>query len=287
MASHETLIAFYDAVRSPTTYDFVCFAGMCKALSERVHFVFVPREDGTRSKPGKFHPDEAEYRFRHIVLEAAALFGTFTACETREQAKQFEGHWTFPVGYTVDKPVFNYQMNGIVDLIDQGHTMGQPKPSKRAVEYVSRWLGERDPVVVTLRSSRYEVRNSDLGAWFQFAERNEVVFVPDTDCAFGKPHPSFFPQAAVNMDLRLALYSQAKLNCFTSNGCGALCWFTDYPYLFFKAGGDGYMDKAEWEGLKVPYGTQPPFVKPNQKWVWEPDSLEVIEREVGSYLHRL
>jgi len=281
------LVAFYDGLRSPCTYDFVCFASLAKtaAHGSPVHFVFVPREDGTRSKPGKFDPDEAEYRFRHIVLEAAPFFGTFTICQTREEAKAYEGGDTFPVGYSVENPVFNYQMNGVIDLIDQGHKMAGPKPTAKAVAYVANYLAGIDPIVVTIRNSRHPVRNSTGEAWDEFAEKNDVVFVPDTDDAFGLyPHHRLFTQAAVNMDIRLALYSQAKLNCFTSNGCGVLCWFTDYPYLWFKAGGDGYMDKAEWDKLKVPYGTQPKFIGPNQRWVWEPDNLDVIEREVANIL---
>lgn len=286
MASSKRVVAFYDALKCPVTYDFVVFASMAKTVANGrpLHFVFVPREDGTRSKPGKFSPEEADYRFKHIVLEAASLFGTYTICQTRSDARAYEGGETFPLGYRVDAPVFNYQMDGVVDL---GVTNAAPQPSRRAMQYVRDYLGDRNPIVVTLRNSRYQVRNSNFGAWDAFAWQNDVVFVPDTDDAFIGNGNNWFSQASVNMDIRLALYHQAKLNCFTSNGCAGLLFFSDIPYLSFKAGGDGYMSKEEWDRLKIPYGTQPPFVKPNQKWVWEPDTIDVIRREVEQNLCRV
>lgn len=283
----ERVVAFYDALKCPVTYDFVVFASMAKTVANGrpLHFVFVPREDGTRSKPGKFSPEEADFRFRHIVLEAVHLFdATFTVCASREEAKAYEGGEVFPVGYRVDAPVFNYQMDGVVDFVCE---LVGPKPSRKAMALVEGYLGGREPITVTLRTSRHPVRNSTLDAWFEFAKDHDVVFVPDTDTAFMKWPFDVFTQASVNMDIRLALYHQSKLNCFTSNGCAGLLFFSHVPYLSFKAGGDGYMSKEEWDRLKIPYGTQPPFVKPNQKWVWEPDTIDVIRREVEQNLHRL
>lgn len=273
------LTAFYDAVKCPVTYDFIVFASMAKTVANGrpLHIVFVPRDDGSRSKPGKFTEDEADFRFRHIVLEAVHLFGaTFTVCETRDDARAFEAGDIFPLGYTVDSPVFAYQMN---DAIDLGIPLIGPRPSAKALRFAEQIITP-ETVTVTLRTSRHPVRNSSFDDWMKWAEGKPVLFIPDTDTAMLRWPENFCPQAAFNIDLRLALYWKAKMNCFTSNGCGVLLWFTDKPYRWFKAGGDGYMTKQEWDKLKVPYGTQPKFIRPNQKWVWEPDTLEVIEREI-------
>ena len=246
-----------------------------------LHFVFIPGPDGSRSKPGKFHPDEADWRFRHIILEAVHLFGaTF---EVRDNRNVLINGDVFPVGYRPDAPVFNYQINGVVGM---NRPMLGPKPSKKAMHYVEEYLNGRDPISVTLRWSRYEKRNSTLDAWTEFAKGKDVVFVPDTDTAFMTWPFDVFTQAAVNMDIRLALYASCRTNCFTSNGPSALCWFNDYPYLLFKAGGEPYITKEQWDELKVPYGTQPSFIRPNQKWVWEPDTIDVIRREVDGWSPR-
>jgi hypothetical protein len=283
VADSARVVAVYDGIKCPLTYDFIVFASMAKtyANGKPLHFVFLPSPDGSRSKPGKFHPDEEDWRFRHIILEAVHLFDS--TMEVRDSRTGILEGNLFPVGYTPEKPVFNYQVNGVVDM---ARPMLGPKPSVKAVRYVQDYLQGRDPITVTLRQTRYPDRNSSLDAWFKFAKDKDVVLIPDTDAAFTKWPCDVFTQAAVNMDIRLALYSQAKLNCFTSNGPSALCWFNDYPYLLFKAGGEPYITKEQWDDLKVPYGTQPSFIRPNQKWVWEADSIDVIRREVED-LHRL
>lgn len=278
MANSERVIAVYDGIKCPLTYDFIVFASMAKTYADGrpLHFVFIPSANGSRSKPGKFAPDEEQWRFRHIILEAVHLFdATF---EVRDDRVIPEGD-VFPVGYSVNAPVFNYQINGVVDM---NRPMLGPRPSKKALKYVDEYLSGADPISVTIRNSRYPERNSNLDAWREFAKGQNVIFVPDTDDAFNWHGDDCFVQAAVNMDLRLALYASCKLNLFTSNGPSALCWFNDYPYLLFRAGGEPYVPKEMWDKFKVPYGTQPSFIRQTQKWVWGPDNIDVIRREVAN-----
>jgi hypothetical protein len=298
LESFKRVIAVYDANKCPVTYDFVVFASMAKtyARGRPLHFVFVPRPDGTFAKPNKFNASvdlnraECEYRFRHIVLESVPLFGaTFTVCPDREFARTLIHGDVYPVGYTLDKPVFDYQNDGVVRTFQEFGPLVGPEPSERAIEYVSKYLdGKKRVVSLTLRQSRFPIRNSNIDAWSEYiAERTDChfVIVPDTDKAFKDFRPGFMTQASVSVDIRLALYKLADLNCFTSNGCGALIWFSDKPYLFFKAGADGYMTKEQWDKLLIPYGTQPPFIRKNQKWVWEDDNLENIRKAVRAVLN--
>ena len=288
LGSRKPLVAVWDGIRCPLTYDFVVFAGVAKSVAgdRPLHFLFVPGPNGEISKPGKFPDDEQEYRFRHIVLEAAPLFGaSFTVCPDREFARPFLTGDVFPKGYTLDAPVFDYHTDLPVRLIKAGGKPTAPRPSAKALKYVKSYLGERKPLTVTLRHSRNPARNSGDG-WVQFADESglDVVFVPDTDQAFRNWPDFVFPQAAANMDIRLALYHLSALNCFTSNGCCALLHFSDVPYLSFKAGGD--LTEKHWSELMIPYGTQPNFAASNQRWIWGPDTIENIRKEVADGIAR-
>jgi hypothetical protein len=297
------LTAVYDGQKCPTTFDFCVFASAAKAVAgdRPLHFVFVPNEHGEFCKHGKFPDFEWEYRFRHIVLECAPLYGaTYTVCPDRKYAESIIGGGAFPsgygdpfpAGYTVGKPVFDYQADMLVKLVRQGIKPVGPKPSAKAMKYVARWLDrfEKPVVCVTLRQSRNPVRNSTVASWIEYAqERDDLdfVFIPDTDAAFNGWPGDVFTMGAVNIDLRLAMYHSAKLNCLTSNGCASLLIGSDVPYMMFKAGGEGYMPEGEWERLLVTPGTQPEFNAPNQKWIWADDDLGTIRKEVGPFLQSI
>jgi hypothetical protein len=90
-------------------------------------------------------------------------------------------------------------------------------------------------------------RNSNLFEWHKIERwlvRNgyQVVFVPDTEAVLlGKEgawyrdsdSPWCIP-AAMNIDIRLALYELAEFNCFTTGGPMALAAFADCRYATFK-----------------------------------------------------
>lgn len=280
------VVAFYDSEKCPLTYDFCHFAAMARGYAGKrpLHFVFVPKTDGTWSKPGKFDAGEEDFRQKHLVWPLVPLFdATYTVCLSRDHAKQYEALGeSYPEGYRVDAPVFAFK---IEEAVKRPTT--PPKPSVEALAYVQQWLSQfSKPVVcVTLRTSRYPTRNSTIPAWVEYAcKRDDLdwVFIPDTGTA-GLPGWGDFPfktyvPASFDQDLRLAMYHSVKFNCFTSNGCGALVWFGDKPYAFFKSACDGYKTKEQWAAEGIPFGTQPPWVRQNQRWVWEDDTIENIGR---------
>lgn len=282
------LIAVYDFEKCPATFDFCVFAASARSIDPDVHFVFVPNHRGEYCRAGKFPEPEWEYRFRHIILECAALYGTYTVCPDRAFARRVIGGKVYPAGYSVDRPVFEYQADSLIRLVRSGRRPVGPKPSEKAAKYVKRWAERFDKplITVTLRTSRHGQRNSDIDAWAAWmASRKDLSFavLPDTDTAFGRWPENCFLMGSVNIDLRLAIYSVARQNCFTSNGCTALLIGTDSPFLMFKAGGAGKMPEGYWDKMLIPEGTQPDYCRKNQRFVWADDTVENIEREVGSF----
>jgi hypothetical protein len=167
-----------------------------------------------------------------------------------------------------------------------GEEVPRLKASQKAREFVASSLHGLEPVTITLREAPHVPwRNSNLEAWKRFAKELEragerVVFVRDTAMAM-QPLDGFatFPRAAFSIDVRMALYEAAKVNCFVSNGPGGLALFSDKPYLYFvnlKEGQDEYdADDPNWwyeaNGIRV--GEQWPWASPLQRMIWKTDEL--------------
>ena len=146
-------------------------------------------------------------------------------------------------------------------------------------------------VTITLRqTSQWPHRNSNIAAWAGFArhlrERGEhVVIVNDTATA-DAPFFDFetCPAASLDLHARAALYASAKMNFLVSNGPASLCIFSDWPYtIFIKTEPDGHAyapnTPSFWRdqyGIEI--GEQFPWVRPNQKIVWEADNYDNLVR---------
>ena len=132
------------------------------------------------------------------------------------------------------------------DAIVQAASRGEAVPRFKADPGERRWvqdwlrmLDDRSPVVITLRECDYSThRNSNLDGWLEFASSLEaaherVIIVRDTAKA-NEPIEGFltFPPASFDVCKRLALYEQAKMNFFVSNGPVMLAAFSDVPYCY-------------------------------------------------------
>jgi hypothetical protein len=137
-----------------------------------------------------------------------------------------------------------------------------PKASERAIEMVQEQF-RNPPVVITLRETYTNDRNSSIREWIKFAKyvskTNQVVFVRDTQHWNGPllyknkeeiEYNQFitFPVASVDLDMRLALYKCAKINFSVGGGSTNLLRFsTDIPYRTFK-----YMrTKVTWNPVAI------------------------------------
>jgi len=183
-----------------------------------------------------------------------------------------------------------YMTGDIVVAARKGETVPRLAATRRCREIVASHLHGVEPVTITLREANYlPWRNSNLEAWTHFARDLEskgqpVVIVRDTAKAM-EPIDGFatFPRAAFDVDIRLALYEQAKANLFISNGPGSLAWFSDRPYLYLvnlkpETQDDYEPNEAQWwygaTGISV--GEQWPWATANQRLVWKTDTYENI-----------
>jgi len=278
--------ALYDLSRHPPQYDFICFLAQAKTLAEHrpLHVVFLPGQDGRYVKYNKYSNDEAIYRMEHICLPACILYGVTCTVLPHRNSPQPEGEWLNGL---------NAGHDGIMNVVDRFGNIFRPQATRRAVELVGRYAVsfEKPIVTITLRSTfRNESRNSNKEIWFEVADkirdRYQPIFVPDTAEAFDIWDHSYpvFPIGAVDLDSRLALYEHAAMNFFSSNGPGALGWFGKIPFISFGVRAESYQNEAEWERLRLPVGSQPPYFLERQKIVWEQPDADMVLREFSAIM---
>jgi len=148
----------------------------------------------------------------------------------------------------------------------------------------------RGVVTITLRETdSFPHRNSDLITWYEFARflrarGEQVVVVRDTSKA-DEPITGFetCPFASRDLDARMWLYQNAKLNFFVSNGPWMLAGLTEnVPYVTFvqpeEMDSKYDANKPHFWKLKmgVEIGDQFPWAGSHQRIIWKKPTYEVI-----------
>lgn len=192
------------------------------------------------------------------------------------------------------KPLF--VTNEIAEAARNGEEVPRFKPSESSLKTIENYLQGQPVVTITLREAEHwPHRNSNIEAWTHFAhdletKGHQVVFVRDTAKAM-QPLLNYAtcPRAAVDLDLRLALYESAKVNLFVSNGPFNLGLYGTAPWICFQdanAQDSFYPNSPEWwnkcAGINI--GDQYPWSYEKQKLVWAKDTYENISKaweEIG------
>ncbi len=207
--------------------------------------------------------------FENVMRPSLALFGAVEDEEAAIDGRKME----------------YYTLNRIVNGALDGQEVPKLKPSAEAMKAIAEQVGNRPPVTITLREAGYwKHRNSNMEAWAGFAEYlsaqgERVVFVRDTVNA-GKDVEGFecCPGASLDIDVRLALYEQAKANLFVSNGPWSCALFGSRPWLMFNAvsATDPFEPNTPrwWQQYHgIGPGEQFPWSAPDQRIIWEADNF--------------
>src|SRR5258708_3754828 len=187
------------------------------------------------------------------------------------------------------KKFFGYR--DVTAAVTKGEQVPRLKPSQKAMDTVAECLkGGSVPITITLREAEYwPHRNSSIPEWLKFADHLEacgerVVLIRDTvkamDPIAGR---NTWAAASLNLDVRMALYEQAKCNFFVANGPWNLALFGTKPWLMFietKTEEAFLPNRPEWwqscHGINV--GEQFPWCDENQKIIWKTDSCDNIQQ---------
>lgn len=195
----------------------------------------------SRGYQAKYSATETKKRMSSILEPACALGGmTFS---------YGDGSGIDP-GYHIDAVLSVFEKHGRLAKLET-------VLPKKDVEYT-----------VTLRNyKRYEHRNSGE-SWRKFAESIKALVIED------------YNDQPIHLHERMALYAGAKMNFFVANGPGALCIFSDYPYIQVMKN----IDVAYHKACGYPPGSQYPWRVENQHLVWSDDDLDTLNRTMDSWL---
>lgn len=304
----KVLRAFYDLARAPVSFDVFTFLYLAeierinRKLSALDLIIIANSGDGFRHDASPMPLETKHWRLRHILLSAGNLLPSCRRtlyCPTREDAHHYfdDTQPVFPAGYSVEEPTADYSDTAILLAMYSGQNLGTLRAPKSASDKISQWLqshtGNRYPVVITLRNDRiHPLRNSNLEAWSQFAssldqQRFCPIFVRDTADVFDAVTSNLSnflmcDMAAIDIELRLALYEAAYLNLFVDSGPAALCMLDDATRCIrFKAIADynphAGLNHFQWRGYEP--GMQWAHCTSFQKTVWEDDKFDVIRNE--------
>ncbi|PPR64026.1 MAG: hypothetical protein CFH10_00348 [Alphaproteobacteria bacterium MarineAlpha4_Bin2] len=313
----QTVTAFYDFEVSPIAFDFAVFAILAemerkKRRAKNIHFVFVPgANDGFRSDDIDYDSDNKEWRLRNIILPICNMLPSqteITTCNSREHASAIESTLTtfaFPQDYRVQAPIGQFNWSTLSAAVARGETLPSFRASNQACEYMRSWLSShvdnRKAICITLReSTHYSARNSNTVAWLEFArglDQNKYapIILPDTERVFEVPGSEYHgilqcPIAAVNLELRMALYELSWLCMMVLNGPGELCRLSDtIRYIFFDMlteevpGNTKIYAAAQGQSI----GGNLPNATAYQWQIWEPDEPDIIKREFARMAARI
>jgi hypothetical protein len=315
------LHAYYDLAVAPITFDFLWFLVAVeierrKTKLSSVHIVIVPDRDGgvRREDPAYEQVIDASSRVARIanILVPACNFlptaSGVTIASSREQVQwQVEAikPHIVPTGYEPVMPSYLDSTGPLRAARDGETNIGVLRAAAQDLSAVDRWLAAhhvtQPPVVITLREYQYmPARNSNLMAWATFArqldpKRFSVVFVRDTETCFD-PIPgelegfTIFPEASVNLGLRMALYQRALVNLGVNNGPMGLCWLNERTrYITFKMITHGVpQTRPEYFSfLGFEIGHSLPFATPVQELVWDNDNVDVITQKFFALIERI
>ena len=296
------------------SFDFTVFLTLAelariRAKANRMRIVIVPgTQEGFRRDDAAYSKEKKLWRLHNILLPATTLLETditIDSCTERHSAAEIEKSHAgpiFPEGYSVKSPVSDFFLSGVVAAATRGEKIPSLRASSQAKEYMSRWLSHhtqgRKPVTITLRESDYnENQNSNTDAWLEFADGLDTekfipIFIQDTERIFYADLRDFerfvvcIP-AAINLQLRMALYELSWLNMFVPNGPGELCRHNAATrYLYFKvitSDGDT-TSKVLIASQGIELGGQLPYATKYQRLVWAPDEVDVINREFNAMI---
>ena len=312
------LTAIYDLEVSPITYDYFFFLTAAELERQnrgldRLKVVVAPaRNDIVRKEEKEYDAsvtrEQRIWRINHILLSAQVCFvpnADFCYLSSRISLLDFSGKSNiFPYGYRSENLTsINDEMYATVnEKLFYNGTSNLFRASAAAKSFLHQWIAYRGIkkriIAITIRGYGYNPdRNSNLAAWIEFAKqvdkkKYEIVFIPDTDAIYSEQFSRIdkefqvFREAALNLDIRLAIYEFAYVNMSVLTGPASLMILnSNCDYLLFKIvvsiAPQTTEEKLASYGFET--GKSPHYATIFQKWVWKDDDAETLVFEFHNF----
>lgn len=298
------LHVYYDTRMAPVTFDFAVFLVNAEVYRQSIgvtsSYVYIVAP-GFREKTERdtiTELEEKEWRVRHILRPLPNLipsvYRVSVLSDTFNQISYpvFPAAYPPPPGHDVAVP---YLPNTMEKLHGAGHDVQPFSATPYAKHLVRSVTMGHEYVTITLRTSKFQPeRNSSLRNWYEVYKELtrqglKVWVLPDFEDIFASREAYKFDWpiahfAVSDLDLRLALYEDAKDNLFVSNGIGAILTFSKCPFKMFKVCNEAFTatnKKYFAKQWNIGPGESPAFFQENQKWLWLDDDVQDIMGELA------
>lgn len=297
-ARNEHLTTIYDLRYAPVTFDFGTFLVIADCIRQIRGYpdlsvnvlsnefrLKTPRDRGTSRQ-------EKLWRINNIFQGIASLlpsisdFNISRTPPTPITGNLFPYEWqsTYKKGYIVP-----YLARYILGLYQEGANPIVFQASEMSRSAINTLYGN-NYITLTLRNSRQQMdRNTDLEVWYRFyqyvqSSGYQVVVIPDQEDLLSEKKFTAYPwqtfeAAAINLDLRFALYENAAANFCSSNGPCSLMFYGDCSvYQFDQLKGRETPEKFWLWNLGFEPGGNYPWAKPDQVMTWKPSDYNTLCR---------
>lgn len=302
----KTLIGIYDLRYSPVTFDFLTFLVLMESYRKLkgfndIHLVVRAREGRVKSDREKvMSVVERGWRLNNIIVGSIRLLRSVMSYEVSVREGELnlaDRRNVFPPNYPFEGPNSNYITPYYPrPLHEWVKKTGEDPRCLQATPYaksrVDEFLRGRTPVVLAPRVSRFfKTRNADILAWREFYRRLRAaecfpVVVPDQDMCWDSTASGEwleFSPAALDIDLRAALYERAKWVFCMSNGPSILGIYSKkinvsiFDIINEETTATTAKMLKKSSGLEV--GEQYSFSSCSQRLVYEQSSVESLLSE--------
>ena len=299
------LNCFYDFAVSPCSYDFFSFlvnAEICRKRRQfsNINLIFVKGPNsGFRHDPHRTDEQNLEF-YLNVILPGLHILPTIAkySIYDREDLIGFgaDPHSTFPRGYSVQKPTFDYLNHERIVGQLRGDASVKFESQDFAKKIVKQKLQGNNVARFATLTTR-EIERDDVGktrqpkrkVWeriFEALREKGItpIVVRDTACAFdGKSlfeGVLEFPEASLNPQVRLALYEQSEINYTKNNGPGFLQLFAFNRAMYFNEIDEGVTSlSSNWfekgYGMSVEEKAQYPMTTNNVIFRWGDECFDL------------
>jgi hypothetical protein len=284
------LNVYYDLRVSPITFDAAVFFATAIAAAKLQGFnrysINIVASAFRNITPRELSYDLAQRRWRlnNIILPLAKLLPSVESVALWQGSEVALSGPRYPGNYDPARPIApSYGFPGLIEVARAG---GDVQPFESS-EYASAWArgrlsGSSSTIVMAIRAGDFnQNRDSRLAEWFELYRHLtgvgfRVLVIPDQyDVLYGRKAWEFdwelVPEAAIDLDLRLALYQQCAANIAWTGGHTALMWLSKSRFLIFGSWNEkNHVSSREWyERQGVAVGSEPIFLIPGrQKFDW-------------------
>ena len=301
----------YDFTAMPVTFDGVvalCGAAalatdapagdnLCTITFVRDSYRQVSQRDRDYSEPIK------KWRSENILVRAAGLIKNVkavTISDTRD-VRIAKEDLLYPFDWSPDSPKplpYNWQMLNFLD--NKGVDFRLMKSGSQALEFMRSYLSDdKKNVSLSVRAADYnENRDSKLEDWKSLYRSLEdagyhCVIIPDQKLAMSGDK-SFFPRervawsAAIDLELRLAIYESCYGNITWTGGHSSILWLSQCNFINFGSLNSSLQISNNWYWntySEISTDTNIPFFLKNQIYDWT-EASEVTQEYLIERSHR-